>query len=93
MDFDAKVELEKSRDDFLNGVGARLVSESDYTLKGYPGNEFTGISASSGDTFKCRLLVVGRRDYMTVVREKTQTFSIERANRFLLSFDLTQNAE
>jgi hypothetical protein len=93
VDIDVQLELNRSRDNFLKAVDAKLVSESDYTLKGYPGKEFTGVSASNGCTYKSRLLVVGRRDYQTVVREETPSFSVERANRFLLSFDLTQNAK
>jgi hypothetical protein len=93
VDIDVQTELEKSRDNFLKAVGAKLVSESDYTLKGYPGREFTGVALDNEYTYKSRLLVVGRRDYQTVVREETPSFSVERANRFLQSFDLTQNAK
>jgi hypothetical protein len=93
VDIDVQLELDRSRDNFLKAVDAKLVSESDYTLKGYPGREFTGVSTSNGCTYKSRLLVVGRHDYQTVVRDETPSFSVDRANRFLLSFDLTQNAK
>ncbi len=91
VDIDVQEELDRSRDNFLKEVSAKLMSESDFTLKGYHGKEFTGVSDSH--TFKSRLLVVGRRDYMNVVRMPTASLSMERANRFLLSFDLTQNAK
>jgi hypothetical protein len=90
-DIDVQKELDLSRDNFIKAVEAKLVSESDFTLKGYRGKEFTGVSSS--DTFKVRELVVGRRNYLEAVRDNTASFNIERANKFLLSFDLTQDAK
>jgi len=91
VDVDVQGELDKSRDNFLKAVEAKLVSESDFTLKGYRGKEFTGVS--SDNTFKVREVVVGRRNYTNAMRDATAGFNIERANKFLLSFDLTQDAK
>jgi hypothetical protein len=95
VDIDVQRELDLSRDNFLKAVDAKLVSESDFTLKGYRAKEFTGVSnpASDGNTFKSRVFVIGRRNYQTVARDETAKWNVERVNRFLLSFELTQSGE
>jgi hypothetical protein len=88
VDINPQRELDLDRDNFLKAVDAKLVSESDFTLKGYPGKEFTGTSAAY--TFKSRVLVVGRRAYQYAAREPSASLNLDRVNGFLLSFDLTQ---
>jgi hypothetical protein len=90
VDLDVQTELDRSRDNFLKAVDAKLVSESDFTIKGYPGKEITGVS--SEDTFKFRQLVVGRRNYGNVTRHPTASFNVERVNKFFQSFELTEKA-
>jgi hypothetical protein len=92
VDLDVHQELALDRDNFLKAVNAKLVSESDITLRGYPGKEFTGVSDDT--TYKSRIVVVGRRHaYQVVIGESTASFSIDRAGKFLLSFDIPQKAK
>lgn len=84
IDLSPKAELEGDRDNFLKAVNAKLVDESDITLNGIPGKEFTGVSDKY--TFKSRVYYVNRRAYQFAAAEPTEHFDVGRVKKFLDSF-------
>jgi len=68
VDINPTKELELDRDNFLKQVNAKLVDDTDITLSGKPGKEFSGVSADF--TFRSRVFVVGRRAYLIVAGSK-----------------------
>jgi len=67
VDVDPKKELDLDRDNFLKAVNAKLTSESDIKVGGYPGREFAG--SGDNDDWASRVLVDGkRRVYQVAVR-------------------------
>lgn len=84
VDLVPKTELDLDRDNFLKAVNAKLLNDSDITLKGIPGKEFTG--ASDTYTFKSRVFYANRRAYQVVAAEPTDHFDPARIKKFLESF-------
>jgi len=88
IDVDTQRELELDRDNFLKAVNARLIDDSDITLSGHPGKEFTG--ASDTYTYKSRVYLVGRRVYQIVAAEPSAAIDSTRVKKFLESFELVK---
>jgi hypothetical protein len=83
---DAQGELAADRDNFVKGVNARVVSESQITLDGNPGIEFTAENTDA--TFKSRVYVVGQRAYILVAFAPKGTDDAGAVNKFLSSFEM-----
>lgn len=80
----ADAELTSSRDKFLRGLNANLVSSKQITLDGRPGLEFTGESEQA--SFKSRVYLSGNRVYQVaaaVLSGKTDSGNVD---RFFASF-------
>lgn len=93
FNFDTKKELEANRDNFIKGVKAKLV-DSTLTVSGsYPGLEFT--ARKSGQIFKSRVFVVGRRPYQLIVgfpeKDASSAELLKDADRFFSSFRVAGN--
>ena len=85
VELDPKSELDADRDNFLKAVNAKLVDESDISLSGVKGREFTGISENY--TFKCRFFYINKRTYSIMGAEPTKELDVSRVKKFLESFE------
>jgi hypothetical protein len=83
---DSQAELAASRDSFLKGVKARLLSERPVTLETYAGTEFNAETDQA--VFKVRVYVVGRRPYQLVAVTYKGFDDAQSVNSFLSSFRL-----
>jgi hypothetical protein len=86
VDIDAQRELELDRDNFLKEVNAKLISESETTVSGHRGKEFTG--ASDSFTFRSRVFVIRRRVYQVAVGEPTNFVNAKATEKFISSLAL-----
>jgi hypothetical protein len=81
---DAKTELDLDRDNFLKALNAKLVDESEITVGGVSGRQFTGVSEKY--TFKSRMFYINKRTYSVVAAEPTSSIDAGRVKAFLDSF-------
>jgi hypothetical protein len=86
LKLDAQGELTADRDNFIKGVNAKVVSETQITLDGNPGIEFT--AENNEATFKSRVYVVGQRAYILIAFAPKGTNDADNVNKFLSSFEL-----
>ena len=87
VDIEEQRELDLDRDNFLKQVQAKLVTESETTLRNHRGREFIG--ASTTYTFRSRVFVIGpRRVYQIVVGQPTANLDASAIDKFLSSFAL-----
>jgi hypothetical protein len=84
VDVETKKELELDRDNFLKAVNAKLVDDSEITLGGRAGLEFTGVSDTY--TFKSRVFYKNKRVTQIVAGERTDKFDVSLARKALDSF-------
>jgi hypothetical protein len=84
--FDVQSEINANRDNFINGLKARVTSESAIKLDGNPGMEF--IAETDSIVFKSRIYIVGQRPYMIVAGTYKGIDDSENVGKFLSSFEL-----
>ncbi|MGB9179899.1 MAG: hypothetical protein WCB68_11695 [Pyrinomonadaceae bacterium] len=87
FNFGVRAELNANRDNFLKGVSGKLLSESNITLDGNPGIEFTAEGPNA--FFKSRVYIIGKRPFQLIVAVPTGRNDDEGMKRFLASFKLT----
>lgn len=77
-------EIKANRDNFLNGLKAKTLSETEISVEGNPGIEFT---AENDQLFmKCRVFVIGARPYMLAAVYAKGYEDAPGMERFLTSF-------
>ncbi|HKE59136.1 MAG TPA: hypothetical protein VKB46_20650 [Pyrinomonadaceae bacterium] len=87
IDLNEQQEMDLDRDNFLKEVQAKLITESETTLRNHRGREFIG--ANTTYTFRSRVFVVGRRRvYQIVVGQPTANLDASTIDKFLASFAL-----
>jgi len=84
FNFYHQAEMEANRDNFVTGVGARLLSSYRATIDGYPAIEFTAETADK--IFKSRVYIVGRRPYQIVIGSPKGMDDSANVQRFFNSF-------
>ena len=82
--FNAQMELDANRDNFIKGTAARLTNSRNVTIDGYQSIEFTAESDSA--IFQSRVLIVGRRPYQIVVKMDKGVEDPDSVSRFFNSF-------
>jgi len=87
FDFDRQAELEANRDNFVNGIKARLLSSRPTVIGGYSALEFT--AETEDRIFKSRVYLVGRRPYQIVIGSKKSVDDSAQMNRFFNSFKVS----
>jgi hypothetical protein len=92
VDLNEQRELDLDRDNFLKEVQAKLITESETTLRNHRGREFIG--ASTTYTFRSRVFMVGpRRVYQIVVGQPTANLDASAIDKFLSSFALLDSRD
>ena len=89
FNFNRQSELEANRDEFVKGVGAKLLTSRMTTIDGYRTLEFT--AENEEKIFKSRVYMVGRRPYQIVIglpKGQDDTASVD---RFFNSFKVNLN--
>jgi|SRR5437016_9740225 len=81
---DVRGELNANRDNFVNGVNAKLIDSKEIDLDGHPGLEFT--AENSQASMKSRVYLVGNRVFMIAVAVLDGKSEPENVERFLGSF-------
>lgn len=84
FNFDRQAELEANRDNFVNGLKAKLLSTRRTFIDGYSAVEFTAETADR--IFKSRVYMVGRRPYQIVIGSPKALDDSANVNRFFNSF-------
>ena len=87
FNFNKQSELEANRDEFVKGVGAKLLTSRTITIDGYRTLEFT--AENEEKVYKSRVYMVGRRPYQIVIglpKGQDDTASI---NLFFNSFKVS----
>lgn len=85
FNFDTNAELKANRDSFLQGIGAKLVSEKSIAFEGNPGIEFTA-KKDEAWFLSSRIYIIGRRPYMLLFATNKQ--DNPNAGKYLSSFKL-----
>ena len=86
--------LDDARDGAVGNIGATLSSSSEITFQGkYPGREFAAKlppipNGPSDGQIRCRIYLVGKRMYQTMVLGTPKYVNDARATEFLNSFQL-----
>jgi hypothetical protein len=84
FNFAPQSELETSRDNFVEGIKATLLTSKNVTFDGYQAIEFT---AETNDTlYKSRVYIVGRRPYQLVAGTAKGADDSANVARFFESF-------
>lgn len=93
FNFDIKKELEANRDKFVKGVKAKVIDSTTIVSGTYLGLEFT--ARKTGQFFKSKVFVVGRRPYQLIVafpeKDASAPDLIRNADRFFSSFRVAEN--
>jgi len=84
FNFNRQAELEANRDNFVNGIKARLLSTRPTVIDGYSAIEFT--AETDDRVFKSRVYMVGRRPYQIVIGSPKNQDDTANVNRFFNSF-------
>ena len=84
FDFNVSGEMNLNRDNFVNGVKAKLINSKPVTLDGYQAIEFTAETPQT--LFKSRVYMVGRRPYQLVSGTPIGTDDSINVDRFFNSF-------
>ncbi len=84
FNFNRQAELEANRDNFVKGIGAKLLSTRPATFDGYSGLEFT--AETPDRIFKSRVYMVGRRPYQIVIGSPKTLDDAAIVTRFFNSF-------
>lgn len=87
FNFGVRAELNANRNNFIKGVNATLLSETNITLGNNPGIEFSAESTQA--LFKSRVYIVGRRPYQLIVAVPKGRTDDEGIKKFFASFELT----
>jgi len=89
---DPKVVLDGGRDGAMSNLNGKLISETDISLNGHPGREFT-VTAGKGDSklfYHTRVFLVKKKLYqLQVVRVGQTPLDAADVVRFFASFKLT----
>ena len=89
FNFNRQAEMEANRDEFVKGVGARLLSSRAITIDGYRALEFT---AENNETiFTSRVYMVGRRPYQIAIGLPKGQENPASVDLFLNSFKVSLN--
>jgi len=91
VDINPTKELELDRDNFLKQVNAKLVDDTDITLSGKPGKEFSGVSADF--TFRKQGVCCWPTSLSNCCGGATSTLDASRVTKFLQSFEFTKKAQ
>ena len=87
FNFNRQAEIELNRDNFIDGMKAKLLTSQSVIVDGYRGIEFTAETADK--IFTSRVYVVGRRPYQIVIGSPKGEDDSVNINRFLNSFKVT----
>jgi hypothetical protein len=87
FNFNRQAELEANRDNFVNGLEAKLLSSRPTIIDGYSAIEFTAETVDR--VFKSRVYMVGRRPYQIVIGSPKGEDDSVNVNRFFTSFKVS----
>lgn len=87
FNFNRQAELEANRDNFVKGVGAKLINSRPTVIDGYSAIEFT--AETDDRVFKSRVYMVGRRPYQIVIGSPKGQDDTANVNRFFNSFKIS----
>jgi hypothetical protein len=83
-------EINANRDNFVNGMKAKILSETSINYEGSPGIEFT--AETDQHFIKSRIFVVGARPYMLIALYVKGREDYPGIERFLTSFQTIKKA-
>ena len=89
FNFNRQAELEANRDNFVNGIKAKLVTTRPTVVNGYSGLEFT--AETEDRVFKSRVFLVGRRPYQIVIGSPKDMDDTAIVSKFFNSFKVSPN--
>ena len=89
FNFNKQAEMEANRDEFVRGMGAKLLTTRKVTIDGYQALEFTAENHEM--VFKSRVYMVGRRPYQIVIGLQKGQDDAASVDRFLNSFKVNLN--
>jgi hypothetical protein len=87
FNFNRQAELEANRDNFVNGIKAKLISTRATRIDGYSALEF--MAETDDRIFKSRVYMVGRRPYQIVIGSPKGYDDTVNVDRFLNSFKVS----
>jgi hypothetical protein len=87
FNFDVQAELNANRDNFVNGLKAKLLSTTPIKLGTYPGIEFEAELTGKVDIVS-RVYIVGRRPYQLITVTPAGRDATANRERFFSSFKL-----
>lgn len=87
FNFNRQAELDANRDNFVKGIGAKLLSTRPTVIDGYSALEFTAETADR--TFRSRVYMVGRRPYQIVIGTPKGQDDVVSVTRFFNSFKVS----
>jgi hypothetical protein len=87
FNFNRQAELEANRDNFVQGINARLLTTRPTIIDGYSAIEFT--AETDDRIFKSRVYMVGRRPYQIVIGSPKGQDDSANINRFFNSFKVS----
>lgn len=89
FNFTRHSEMEMNRDEFVQGIRAKLINSRTLTIDGYRVLEFTAETVEK--IYKSRVYIIGRRPYQIVIGSPRGEDDSVNVNRFFNSFKISPN--